>query len=63
MADEFKVGDRVQLKSGGPTMTVRFAGDEYGTKVVYCAWFDGNEEQKGKFPPGTLKIVEDTKRS
>ncbi len=34
-----KVGDVVQLKSGGPSMTV--AGSSEGNLV--CAWFDSRE--------------------
>lgn len=41
---EFKPGDVVQLKSGGPIMTVKFL-DEDGD--VYCEWFDKKEELKG----------------
>lgn len=41
---EFKPGDVVQLKSGGPIMTVKFL-DEDGD--IYCEWFDKKEELKG----------------
>ena len=33
-------GDLVQLKSGGPTMTVNFVGSE-----VVCVWFDPGSMQ------------------
>jgi uncharacterized protein YodC (DUF2158 family) len=62
MADEFKGGDIVQLKSGGPPMTVLRAGDMYGTKLVWCSWFDGATEKTGKFPPAALKIMPDTQK-
>jgi uncharacterized protein YodC (DUF2158 family) len=34
-----KIGDLVQLKSGGKVMTVASA---YGTNEVVCAWHDSN---------------------
>lgn len=49
----FKVGDQVQLNSGGPGMTVSkvYAGGELG-----CTWFDANEKvQQQDFPAATLK--------
>lgn len=36
---QFKLGDIVQLKSGGPKMTVN---GFTGTKQPMCAWFDGS---------------------
>jgi uncharacterized protein YodC (DUF2158 family) len=39
MADKkFKTGDQVQLKSGGPTMTVEVYSGM--TEKVHCRWFD-----------------------
>lgn len=38
--EEFKQGDIVLLKSGGPKMTVESAGD---TKVL-CVWHDKEKE-------------------
>ena len=55
MTDQkFKVGDVVQLKSGGPTMTVT---DVAGTDAVSCVWFDSNnKETSGKYPEAALNI-------
>lgn len=39
MCDEFKPGDVVRLKSGGPLMTVR-RRTHYGEYA--CEWFDKN---------------------
>jgi uncharacterized protein YodC (DUF2158 family) len=52
MAKRFKVGDIVQLKSGGPDMTVK----EYGLDPddVWCQWFGGRKLEVGQFPEGSL---------
>lgn len=46
--NEFKEGDTVQLKSGGPVMTV---DSDQGDGTVWCIWFstakDGTSEVKG----------------
>ena len=53
---EFKKGDVVQLKSGGPAMTVskeRRAGE------LFCEWFDATEKyQSQDFEPDSLKTYE-----
>lgn len=50
MDDAFKVGDIVQLKSGGPPMTVKaLDGDD-----VICMWFEGKRTLDGRFPAETL---------
>ena len=49
----FKAGDVVQLKSGGPAMTVgeiRFDG------WVSCTWFDGGKDKSRYFEPELLQI-------
>jgi uncharacterized protein YodC (DUF2158 family) len=50
---KFKVGDIVQLKSGGSKMTC--------TKIkplhqggIECKWFEGNKLKVGYFPPDAL---------
>jgi uncharacterized protein YodC (DUF2158 family) len=63
MADAFKPGDVVQLKSGGPKMTV--SSLEEGGKRVYCRWFAGSKMEGGYFGSDILvKIVatDETKR-
>ena len=63
MAEKFTVGEIVQLKSGGPDMTVEeyvsFAGQ------YRCQWFGGKKLESGTFPPESLKKVTaaDKKRS
>lgn len=39
----FKIGDVVQLKSGGPTMTVSETND---AGMAVCTWFDSEHELK-----------------
>jgi uncharacterized protein YodC (DUF2158 family) len=58
MAD-FKKGDTVRLKSGGPLMTVADLGD-YGptgpTEGVTCVWFDGKHRETEVFDSAVLKL-------
>lgn len=55
MDNQLKVGDVVQLNSGGPKMTVTLVGDSYGTPTVWCVWFEGTKKIEGQFPIGTVK--------
>ena len=48
---QFKSGDLVQLKSGGPKMVV----DRYVKKRVCCQWFSGGKLQSGSFPEASLQ--------
>ena len=54
----FNVGDVVQLKSGGPKMTVR-AKDE-GDGEIMAVWFAGAKQETGYFPTDTLVLVKET---
>lgn len=48
------VGDVVQLRSGGPAMTVeRIASDE----TVACTWIFSGKENRGEFPVKCLMDV------
>jgi uncharacterized protein YodC (DUF2158 family) len=60
---EFKKGDVVRLKSGGPKMTIDNV-DNYGTSNkpsirAACIWFDGGEKKEGNFSPETIEIAKD----
>jgi uncharacterized protein YodC (DUF2158 family) len=51
MADEFKPGDVVQLRSGGPAMTV----DEIDADgEVVCLWFASEEVRSATLKPVVL---------
>ena len=51
-----KVGDIVQLKSGGPKMTVQ-SGTEEEEGHVWCQWFAGSKLEQGRFPVESLVKV------
>jgi uncharacterized protein YodC (DUF2158 family) len=54
MAEQFKVGNIVQLKSGGPPMTVKSVEALDGE--CFCEWFgDGSTLKSHTFFPETLK--------
>jgi uncharacterized protein YodC (DUF2158 family) len=56
--EEIKPGDIVELKSGGPNMTVRKQGTSDQT-LVQCDWFVGDGEIKTHwFPKEALKKVD-----
>ena len=58
---EFKPGDLVRLKSGGPLMTVEQVGERAmtGGEAVWCVWFEvvGNKQvpKRETFPPAVLE--------
>lgn len=56
---EITVGSVVQLKSGGPKMTVKEVSSWNGKMTAFCDWFQGNESKSDGFPVTSLKIVEE----
>ena len=59
MASQFNKGDVVQLKSGGPKMTVAEIVDEGGSKIVNCRFFDKNNKlHVAEFEESELTIYE-----
>jgi uncharacterized protein YodC (DUF2158 family) len=51
---QFKEGDTVQLKSGGPVMTVEKIAS-YGNEIkAACIWFEGSKKMQGTFKPSSL---------
>lgn len=53
---EFKEGDVVYLKSGGPAMTITELSDD---RSSYCEWFDKNQEQQSNSFKNTALTKED----
>ena len=49
----FRIGDKVRLKSGGPSMTVT---DRYGDEVE-VKWFDKKSPCQAIYPSKALKKV------
>ena len=54
MSEQFKPGDVVQLKSGGPLMTVRGVSDS----ECLCEWFSDSTPKKGSYLHAQLKDPE-----
>ncbi len=38
----FQIGDTVELKSGGPAMTIASLDSSMGVHSAHCQWFDRN---------------------
>lgn len=57
---KYKVGDVVQLKSGGPLMTIsslsNLGGTDYG-----CTWFNGKKLERARFEEEILQEPESKK--
>ena len=64
---DFNVGDVVQLRSGGPPMTVRdvdAAPTAHTADVgeIACHWFSGSRLEWGRFSPAELVLLEPTEQ-
>ena len=57
MAAKFKAGDLVELKSGGPVMTVE--DDSSMDKSYKCSWFAGDKHQSNWFAEAALQSAGD----
>jgi uncharacterized protein YodC (DUF2158 family) len=53
----FKDGDMVELKSGGPKMTIMEIDDQGG---LTCQWFSGSELTNAYFDKNSVIKVEQT---
>ena len=51
---QWKVGDVVQLKSGGPKMTIINVTSLLDSVGIECAWFDDKKPATHIFPPAAL---------
>jgi uncharacterized protein YodC (DUF2158 family) len=59
---DIKKGDQVQIKSGGPIMTVQDIDDYSPTGPedgASCVWFDGNNPMEKVFSVNVLQKYED----
>jgi uncharacterized protein YodC (DUF2158 family) len=61
MSETFKAGDVVQLKSGGPLMTVNFVESDGDVQVAACSWFLKDKKESSRFPVSTLKLVPESR--
>jgi uncharacterized protein YodC (DUF2158 family) len=53
----FKAGDVVQLKSGGPLMTILEVASRDGRDMVHCIWAAGTDEKSSWYPQEVLKMA------
>jgi uncharacterized protein YodC (DUF2158 family) len=53
MSNKFKVGDVVQLISGGPKMTV----DSVAPPHVYAVWFSGARRESSRFHEDSIEMA------
>lgn len=66
MAPKFKPGDIVQLKSGGPAMTVAKINTDTLTgelRGYYCEWFKGASKEREHFTEETLQTYVSPKKA
>ena len=49
---QLKTGDVVQLRSGGPVMTVDSEGED---AHLVCQWFEGSDMKEATFPTASLQ--------
>jgi uncharacterized protein YodC (DUF2158 family) len=62
MGEQFQEGDVVQLKSGGPKMTINKIEDWDGGRRAWCKWFQGTDSKEDVFPVSSLKLPDDPPR-
>ncbi|WP_130905312.1 DUF2158 domain-containing protein [Pseudomonas sp. Sample_22] len=62
---DFTKGDVVELKSGGPAMTIQDLGN-WETRGIedgaMCVWFDGKTKHQDVFDVASLKAVDEAYR-
>jgi len=63
MEQQIKSGDVVQLKSGGPHMTVSNLHEWQGRTEANCDWFEGTKPMSGSFPLTSLEVVTEERKS
>lgn len=60
MAKKFKIGDVVQLNSGGSLMTVE-GYNSLDAKLVMCGWHEKNKHQRENYHEDTLVKYDPTR--
>ena len=60
VAEVLQPGTIVQLKSGGPMMTVKV--QESPDAEVWCLWFAGKKLETGSFRVQTLTLIGNSKK-
>jgi uncharacterized protein YodC (DUF2158 family) len=56
--NDIKAGQIVQLKSGGPRMTVEsLFNDVHGKRCVKCVWFSQNDLTRDVFQIEALQLI------
>jgi uncharacterized protein YodC (DUF2158 family) len=48
---QFRIGDTVVMKAGGPKMSIVHIGDD-PTDMMECRWYDGKKFQNRVLPAG-----------
>ncbi|EPL9570914.1 YodC family protein [Providencia rettgeri] len=56
MSNEFKSGDIVRLKSGGPNMTIKVFSQTQGNSYI-CQWFAGKKLEQGFFKADSIELA------
>ena len=56
---EINAGDTVQLKSGGPIMTVESLEKSDNVIRAWCQWFDGDKPMVNRFYLWSLRLASD----
>ena len=57
MKNEFKPGDIVRLKSGGPDMTVETVSNLNDPTKYFCSWFAGAKNNHKSFTEASLYLA------
>ncbi|MEG0915829.1 MAG: DUF2158 domain-containing protein [Myroides sp.] len=67
MEPKFKIGDVVELNSGGPQMTITVAENIHAVTrkklpfkgIVTTVWFEDNSKFESKFPQDALSLTKE----
>jgi uncharacterized protein YodC (DUF2158 family) len=62
-AKNFKVGDIVRLKSGGPDMSISSVTAGMTQNMVHCVWFAGKKNEGAIFHPDVLEPAQSKEKA